>query len=69
MAGLAPWTLHVREVQLLHGCSVRTNMQVTRQTLDAALGKILMPWVTLGFGAALLALATEVLEIVCEFRW
>jgi hypothetical protein len=44
-------------------------MQLTRHIFDTALGKILMPWVTFGFGAALLALATEVLEVVREYRW
>ncbi len=44
-------------------------MQFTRPIFDTALGKILMPWVTLGFGAALLALATEVLEIVRDLVW
>jgi hypothetical protein len=39
-------------------------MQLTRQIFDTAIGKILMPWITLGFGAALLALATEVIQIV-----
>ncbi len=48
---------------------VPSSMQVTRHILDTTLGKILMPWVTFGFGAALLALATEVLEAVRELRW
>jgi hypothetical protein len=39
-------------------------MQFTRQVFDSALGKILMPWSALGFSAALLALATEVIQIV-----
>ncbi len=41
-------------------------MQYTRQIFDTAIGKILMPWITLGFGAALLALATEVIQIARE---
>jgi len=44
-------------------------MQVTRHILDTAIGKMLMPWVTLGFGAALVALATEVIEMVRAYRW
>jgi hypothetical protein len=39
-------------------------MQFTRQIFDTAVGKILMPWITLGFSAALLALAAEVLQIL-----
>ncbi len=41
-------------------------MSFTRHIFDTTLGKILMPWVTLGFGAAVLALATELIEIVRE---
>ncbi len=55
--------------QLLVPASVISSMQFTRQIFDTTLGKILMPWITLGFGAALLALATEALEIVRDLRW
>ncbi len=55
--------------QLLFPASVISSMQFTRQIFDTTLGKILMPWITLGFGAALLALATEALEIVRDLRW
>lgn len=44
-------------------------MQVTRQIFDSTVGKILMPWITLGFGGALLALATELVEIAKDLRW
>ena len=66
---LAPLSLHLRDTQL-HGVQrVLSSMQVTRHIFDTALGKVLMPWVTLGFGAALLTLATEVIEVVRDFRW
>jgi hypothetical protein len=44
-------------------------MQFTRHMFDTALGKILMPWVTIGFGGAVLALATELIEVARDLRW
>lgn len=44
------------------------DMQFTRHIFDTTLGKILMPWITLGFGGALLALATELIEVARDLR-
>lgn len=43
-------------------------MQFTRHIFDTALGKVLMPWITLGFMGAVMALATEVIEMARELR-
>ena len=44
-------------------------MQFTRHIFDKTIGKILMPWITIGFGGAMVALATELIEVAREFRW
>lgn len=55
--------------QLIGAPRVLVDMQFTRHIFDTALGKILMPWVTIGFGGAVVALATELIEVARELRW
>lgn len=37
-------------------------MTLGRRIFESTLGKILLPWINLGFTAAMIALATEVLD-------
>lgn len=39
-------------------------MTLGRQIFESTLGKILLPWINLGFTGAVIALATEMLEAV-----
>lgn len=57
------------ETQLIGVPCVFSGMQFTRHIFSTAIGKILMPWITIGFGGAMLALATELIEVAREFRW
>jgi len=38
------------------------GMTLGRQIFESMLGKILLPWINLGFTGAMLALATDILE-------
>ena len=55
--------------QLIGVPCVLSSMQFTRHIFDTTIGKILMPWITIGFGGAMVALATELIEVAREFRW
>jgi hypothetical protein len=55
--------------QLIDVPCVLSGMQLTRHIFDTTIGKILMPWITIGFGGAMLALATELIEVAREFHW
>ncbi|HEU5403774.1 MAG TPA: hypothetical protein VFU86_20635 [Terriglobales bacterium] len=39
-------------------------MRLGRQIFEGAIGKILLPWVNLGFTAAMITLVTEMVEAV-----
>lgn len=39
-------------------------MTLGRQIFESTLGKILLPWINLGFTAAMITLATEMVEAV-----